>query len=70
MKLMHEGKMYPPKATIMVYTETPAWPVSQKATITVEIKGTRNDEAAKVAITREFSAAGTVNIQRNPSFLT
>lgn len=54
-KLMHEKKMYPPKVTIMVYTKTRS-SVSQKATVTVEIKGTRDDEAARVVITRDFSA--------------
>lgn len=37
----------------MVYTNTP---ISQKADITVEIEGTRNGEASRIVVTKEFDA--------------
>lgn len=53
MELMHKANIYPPKASVIAYTNSSAL---HKAAVTVEVKGTRNDEAARVTIVKEYSA--------------
>ena len=52
MKLMHKERMYPPKVTVMVYSDST---VSKRVTFTVEITGL-GEEAAKLSIAKYFGA--------------
>ena len=51
MKLMHKEKMYPPKATVIVYSDTP---VSRTAAIVVEIRGMKENELRHLRILKTF----------------
>ena len=59
MKLMHKEKMYPPKVTVMVYSNSTSTVSCKKThTFTMEITGIR-EEAFNMNITKDFGA-GTV----------
>ena len=56
MKLMHKEKMYPPKVTVMVYSNST---VSRKVTFTVEIRGLR-EKAVNLSISKDFGAGSSL----------
>ena len=53
MKLMLKEQLYPPKSSLVVYTNRR---VSLTAAVTVEVKGTKDNEAAKFTIIKDFNA--------------
>ena len=69
MELMHKSKMYPPKSSLVVYTNKP---VFLTAAVTVEVKGTKNNEAARFTIIKDFNAGikiGTHSLPRTQALL-
>ena len=55
MKLMHEEKMYPPKVTVMVYSNSTSTASKKTHTFTVEITGIR-EKAFNINIAKDFGA--------------
>ena len=57
MELMHESLMYPPKSSLVVYTNKTEF---LTAAVTVEVKGTKNNEAARFTIIKDFNAGNNI----------
>ena len=55
MKLMHEERMYPPKVTVMVYSNSTSTVSKKMQTFTVEITGIR-EAAVSIIIAMDFGA--------------
>ena len=55
MKLMHKKRMYPPKVTVMVYSNDMCTLSKKMQTFTIEITGL-GEEAMKINIAKEFCA--------------
>lgn len=51
MKLMHKEQMYPPKVTVLVYSNRPG---SREAAVDLEIKGMRRDKPAILTVVKTF----------------
>ena len=63
---MHEEKMYPPKVTVMVYSNSTSTASKKTHTFTVEITGIR-EKAFNINIAKDFGA-GT-QLMNSESFL-
>lgn len=53
MELLHKSQMYPPKSSLLVCTNESAFVT---AAVTVEVKGTKDNDAARFTIVKYFNA--------------